>query len=263
MKQVSFIVLLFITLTSLAQDVVTVRTTNMLKAPGKTTVKKNKYSLQQFMGRWQEISRTDRKENSSVPFTDTLFFYFSGNNEVYTRDGVNMSLRGNAGITSDDVLEVAADVFTIKSVNNNQAVLDDGDKYIHTFIKKKIFWHETLPSNSVNPEILTTPVKTNFSAIKGKWTVYRRDAKPGATDNNELLIKTLNIGERKNDDTMNGEVIFYKKDHTETQPCTISLNGETIYIVTDKHSWHMDVYKADGREFVFGDASLMYYCKEL
>ena len=36
--------------------------------------------------------------------------------------------------------------------DNTKAVLDDGDKYIHTIIKMKGFWYETLPTDTVAPE---------------------------------------------------------------------------------------------------------------
>ena len=83
------------------------------------------YSLEQFAGKWQEVTRTDIK-NSPVGFKDTLFYNFSGEN-VFSRDGVNMSLKGDAAIEPGNVLVAAADVFTIRSMSNNKVVLDDGE----------------------------------------------------------------------------------------------------------------------------------------
>ena len=217
------------------------------------------YTLNQFTGKWQEVNRTDSK-NSSVAFKDTLFYNFSGKN-VFSRDGVNMSLKGEAAIEPGNVLVAAADVFTIRSMNNNQVVLDDGD-YLHTLVRKKEFWYETLPTTAVVPEKFTTSISVNASALFGKWKVYRRDAKPGS-ENHRILIRILNVTEIKDEHTATGELTFYQTEKLETLPCTITLSGERIHIATSKDSWNMNVYKADGKDLVFGDASLMYYCKPL
>ena len=217
------------------------------------------YSLSQFAGRWQEVSRTDTK-NSSVAFKDTLFYNFSGE-KVFSRDGVNMSMTGEAAIDPGNVLVAAADVFTIRSMNNNQVVLDDGD-YLHTLIRKKEFWHETLPTNYIAPEKFTTPVAVKASALLGKWKVYRREAKPGSK-NNKVLIRIFNVTQIKDDHTAAGDLTFYQTEKLETLPFNIILNGEKIYIATAKDSWNYNVYKADGKELIFGDSSLMYYCKPL
>lgn len=216
------------------------------------------YTLQQFAGKWQEVKRTNEK-GTGVDFSDTLFYNFSGEN-VFSRDGVNMSLRGEAVIDPGNILVAAADVFTIKALNNKQAVLDDGD-YVHTLIRKNSFWYESLPTNAVTQEKFTTPISVNTSAITGKWKVYRRDAKPGTND--KVLIRILNITNIKNDNNASGEITFYKTEKLETLPCTITLDGGKMHITTEKNTWDVSVYKADGKDLVFGDDSLMYYCKPL
>ena len=224
----------------------------------KNTQPTSTYSLPQLSGKWQEVSRSTKK-NSSVDFKDTLFYNFSGHN-VSSRDGVNMSLKGEAFIDAGNVLVAAADVFTIRSLSANRLVLDDGD-YIHTLVKKNVFWLETLPSNAIAPEKFNTPVPVNASALSGKWKVYRRAAKPGATD--KVLIRILNVIDIKSSSTATGEITFYKTEKLETLPCTIILDGEKMQISTEKNTWNVMVYKADGKDFVFGDPTLMYYCKPL
>lgn len=218
------------------------------------------YSLQQFSGKWQEVSRTNNKSNAAVSFTDTLFYNFSGEN-VFSRDGVNMSLMGEAAIDPGNVLVAAADVFTIRSLNNNQVVLDDGD-FTHTLVRKKEFWYETLPSNTVTREKFTTPISISASALTGRWKVYRREAKPGK-ETNRTLIRILNITNIESDKIAKGEITFYRTEKLETLPCTITITGERMQIATAGNNWNVNVYKADGRDLVFGDAALMYYCKPL
>lgn len=224
----------------------------------KNTAPASTYTLSQFGGKWQEVNRRDTR-NNSVAFKDTLFYNFKGDN-VFSRDGVNMSLRGEAFIDPGNVLVAAADVFTIRSLKNNTAVLDDGE-FVHTLVKKTEFWYETLPSHAVVPEKFTVPLSINVSALSGKWKVYRRAAQPGTTD--KVLIRILNVTGVKSDNTATGEITFYKTEKLETLPCTIRIDGERMHITTEKNTWNLNVYKADGKDLVFGDQSLMYYCKPL
>src|SRR5258708_13938418 len=68
------------------------------------------YSLDQFNGKWQEVSRRDRANNSVVDFNDTLFFIFSGD-DVLTRNGTDLSLKGKAELEPGNILNTGADEF--------------------------------------------------------------------------------------------------------------------------------------------------------
>jgi hypothetical protein len=220
------------------------------------------YSIKQFEGKWQEIYRTTRENNSAVDFTDTLFFNFYNDSDVSVRDGINLSVKGSADIGPGNMLTTAGDQFIIKSFNKTKAVLDDGEKYFHTIMKMKNFWYETLPTDSVVPEKFDVLSEVNLSAIFGKWNVYRRSAKPGSIANDELLITTLTI-EDKSNSKFNSEVAFYQSEKTEVLPCSVTVDGNKINIVTTKHSWQMNVYKATKEEFIFGGPGLIYYCKRV
>jgi len=125
----------------------------------------------------------------------------------------------------------------------------------------KSFWFETLPTDSIVPEKFVTPVTVSLSYISGKWIVYRRDARPGATATDEALIQVITI-ENKGKDAF-GEITFYQAGKTETLPCSITTEGTRLNIVTAKRSWQMDVYKEGEKELIFGSPTLMYYCKQL
>jgi hypothetical protein len=220
----------------------------------------SRYSLSQFAGKWQEILRRNRSNNFETEFTDTLFLNFYGD-EVSIRNGKGLSFKGTAEIEPGNMLSAAGDEFIIKSIDKSKAVLDDGDKYIHTLTKKKNFWYETLPTDSIVPEKLTTPISISLSSVYGKWIVYRRDAKPGVTSS-EALIKTITI-ESNSDSAFNGQVTFYQDEKTETLPCSVTIEGTKLNIGTTEHSWQTDVYKASEQELVFGTQTLMYYTKRL
>ena len=195
-----------------------------------------------------------------VNFADTLFFHFYGDSEVSVRDGLSLSVKGSAEIQAD-ILAAAGDEYNIISLDATKAVLDDGEKYIHTLFKMRSFWFETLPTDSIVPEKFVTPVVVNLAAISGKWDVYRRKALPGATASGEPLISTIIIENNSNGSL--SEITFYIAGKTETLPCSITVEGNKINITTSRHSWKMDVYKASENELIFGSPALMYYCKQL
>ena len=255
-----FIALIAISLSSSAQRVKVKRKGVQMVNATKPSANISSYSLKQFTGRWQEISRKDRGNNSVVDFADTLFFHFYGDSDVIVRDGINLSIKGSADIQPGNILTAAGDEFIVKSIDKTKALLDDGDKYIHMMIKKKSFWYESLPTDSVETEKFTTPVEVSLSAVSGNWAVYRRNASPGTTASDEALIKNIII-ENQSGSKFNGEVTFYQAEKTETLPCSIIVDGNKIDIVTSKRSWQMTVYKVDGQEFIFGSPALMYYAK--
>ena len=223
--------------------------------------KKQDYTINQFTGRWQETMRYDRKTNKPVNFTDTIFFNFTGTNDVFTQDGVSMSLKGKASVERGNELIAAADVYDIKSLTHGEVLLDDREKYIHSLSRKQKFWSETLPTNSVTAEKYTTPINVKSSDLVGNWMVYRRDADPGETAAHAYLIKALNITSAEGQKA-SGNVTYYYSDRTDSIPCSIGLDEGKITISTEKYSWHLNVYKANGNEFVFGTPLLMYYCKQ-
>ena len=253
---------IILSFTAIAQEVVTKVIRKGVKPVIITKTTPNTkaiYNISQFKGRWQEISRRDRKSNSAVDFTDTLFYRFTGTNDVYTRDGVNMSIRGKASVEPGNELIAAADVFDIRSVTNQEAVLDDRDKYIHTLTKVKRFWYETLPTKAITPEKFTSPISIRASDLIGNWMVYRRDADPGVA-HDEYLLKAINMT-RVDGNTSSGSITFFHADRTDSLKGTITVSAEKIHIATDKYSWQFNVYKATGSELVFGNSTLMYYCK--
>jgi hypothetical protein len=226
----------------------------------KTSTGRSLYSLQQFAGKWQEISRASRENYSGEDFTDTLFLHFYNDSDVSVRNGRDLSVRGNADIDPENILTVGGDQFIIKSLDNTKAKLDDGEMYIHTMIKVKNFLYETFPTDSIIVPNFTTPVAASLSDVIGKWNVYRRTAKPGATAYDEMLITRITI-ENKSSDEFNGEIAFSQSGTTEVLPCSVTIEDSKINIATTKHTWQMDMYEANAEEFIFGNAGLVYYCK--
>ena len=92
--------------------------------------------------------------------------------------------------------------------------------------------------------------------------MYSRKAQPGATNEQTALIKSLNIISIAEDGIAYGEIVFYIANVTKTSSCQLVTKDGVIKIVTDKDIWNFYAYKADGKEFVFGEiGKLIYYSK--
>ncbi|MBX9783738.1 MAG: hypothetical protein K2X48_10650 [Chitinophagaceae bacterium] len=222
------------------------------------------YKLEQFKGRWQEINRT-YKNKQPAPITDTVFIYFKEENKVETRDGSKTYIKGEAMLEAPgNILVVAADVYTIVSATDNEIALDDQDEFIHTFKKVDQFWVETLGKTPAAREAYENPITPSINNLQGNWNVYRRQSKPGAIATGTMLIKNIKIITVTGDQSATGEVNFYNNDKSDVQPCTITITGTSMLIKTEKNNWNFPVYKADGKELVFGEKDkLLYFAKPL
>ncbi len=229
-----------------------------------TKSKKPDYALMQLQGKWQEFERKDRNSNTIVPFNDSIQLNFTDSNKVQTRTSVatSMSMVGVAEIGADNMLTVAADDYTIKSLVNNELVLDDVDRFIHRFKKLDSFWYEKLGNLSVKQEEYSMPVKVSINNIIGKWSVYRRKAKPGVTGSDVLLIKYLNISSKADEHNAAGTITFYLGQTSQQLPCTVNLTGSSIKIIAGKNIWDLSVYEADKTNFIFGNKDLLYFSKQ-
>jgi hypothetical protein len=222
------------------------------------------YSLEQFKGKWQEVKRT-YKNGNPASITDTVFIFFKGDDKVETRDGNKTYIKGEAMLEAPgNILIVAADVYTIVSTNDNTLVLDDGDEFILTLNKVDKFWIETVGKAPAATEAFENPIHPSINNLIGNWGVYRRQASPGAVDPKSLLIKYLKITSATGEHNATGEVTFYNSEKSETLPCMVAINGNTIEIKTETQKWNFPVFKADGKELVFGTkGKLLYFAKPL
>ena len=59
-----------------------------------------------------------------------------------------------------------------------------------------------------------------------------------------------------------GEVAFYVSSITRTAACQLVTQRGVLKIISDKESWTFTIYKADGKEFIFGEkGKLVYFSK--
>ncbi len=218
------------------------------------------FTMVQLAGKWQEISRTDKSGNP-VYFTDTIFLNFTGANKVITRDAGSMtSMTGAASIEEPgNVLMAAADVYTILSVSDSQAILDNQENYLHTLKKTNQFFYETYGKLAVNQNSYKDPVSITLADVLGKWMVYRKEARPGTVNPPVNIIQYLKITDSTGENMAKGEITFYQTDKSTELPCIIKVTNAGMEITAGSYNWSLFVYKADKKELVFGDAQVLLY----
>jgi hypothetical protein len=230
----------------------------------KNTDNIQKYSIEQFYGRWQEIKRST-KNNTGVQINDTIYLNFTSPNKVETRDGTKNIMRGEALIEDGNFLIAAADIYSIISVSPEEIILDNQEDYIHILRKKDVFLFETYGKDSVRKEVYHQLTTFTLADITGNWKVYRKSAKPGreikAVTDWLISINIFAAGEK---DSGTGEVEYLLQSSKEKKLCSVTIeNGKLILKPKDGNEiWSFRVYKADGKEFIFGEAGdLIFYSK--
>lgn len=217
------------------------------------------YTLEQLEGRWQEVKRIPIDSTNPVNFTDTLQLNFN-NGKVELRDAISMkmTLKGAASIEAPNSLSVAGDVYGIRSLAKERLLIDDGE-FIRELQKKDQFYAETVGKIKVEQESFVQPQIIDLNKITGKWLVYSRKAAPGSVPDGSAVIKSLNILSVPADTLATGEIIYYVKDISEKIPCRLIVKDGNLQIISDKYTWNLFTYKADGNEFVFGKAGELLY----
>jgi hypothetical protein len=106
------------------------------------------FTLDKFLGKWQEVIRTEN-HNPPLVFSDTIFLDFRAIDNVTIRQTNHVTYKGAAEIVAPgNVLLLSADIFTIISISDNEMVLDNQENIIHTLKKTNQFWYETFGKNT-------------------------------------------------------------------------------------------------------------------
>ncbi|HTB52785.1 MAG TPA: hypothetical protein VK718_08415 [Ferruginibacter sp.] len=239
------------------------------RTTGTEDAKSSIYSVSQFIGRWQEVKRTNAGKKN-IAFTDTTLLHFNDDKTVETRntadDKMTMHMVEKATIDEDNSLSTGAEDYTIVSVSKDAMALQGEDEVVHYFKRSGVFAYE-LAEKYVPAKNNTTPEpelgKISLTKIMGHWTVYKRQAKPGFVTPALTVIKYLELTQKVDKNTASGMVTIYKSTVSEQVPCTVTIDGTNIKIVTSEVSFDLPVAVADGQEFDFGTTDLMYFCKQL
>ena len=222
-----------------------------------------KYSIEQFIGRWQETGRINSKTNEKVAVNDTFYIRFYKEDKADTRQGNSMMITGTTEVFRDDYITTSANDFKIVSVTTDQIVLDGLEGFLHVFSRTALFNYElTLPPPAPDNDTTMPIVDINAISLAKDWFAYKREASPGFITSETPVIRNLNIVEKIVDNNYKGLVEFAKSGKALIQPCTLNFNGKMLTITAEGNTWNIEVYKAGGRELILGKiGELVYYFK--
>ncbi|RYD83289.1 MAG: hypothetical protein EOP53_01270 [Sphingobacteriales bacterium] len=208
------------------------------------------YNLEQVQGKWQETSRQLAVGKAALSFTDTLMISINGQ-KAEVKEGMSMNMRGEAAI-DENSLQVAGDSYKIVSLEKETMVLGS-DEHIITLKKVNLFYLETVGKDSVKQikHIETRPL--DLALLTGKWTIYRRDAKPGIINTNTTLVKSIEIMDAAGTSNAKGEIVIFSNNISQKLPCHIAMSDKNMQVTSGDKVWIFDTYRASNNEFVFGN----------
>lgn len=227
--------------------------------------KKGKYSIDQFIGRWQETSRMKSSNKENVEVVDTLYLHFYKNHTADTKEGNSLVITGSSEVFTDDYITTSATDFKIISVSSNVIVLDDMMGYQHRLSRTNRFAYEAVNAPpAALPDIANNKVDLSASSLMKNWFAYRRAANPGFAKPETPLLRNLRIKEKTSENNFKGEVEFARNGKAYVQPCTLTFTDNMLSIDTQGSAWKVQVYKADGKEMILGKkGELVYYFTNL
>ena len=224
-------------------------------------VKKGKYKMKQFTGRWQETEKTNSKTKETVAVTDTFYIRFYENGTADTKQGNSVVITGTTELFVDDYITTSANDFKIISVTPNIIVLDDLVGFHHRFTKTNLFAYEVKKDPPKPVADTAKPIidLSGASLIKN-WFAYKREATPGFIKSETFMISKLNIREKQGENYFAGEIEFAQYGKALVQTCTVGFANNMVTISAAANTWHLEVFKADGKEMILGKKDeLVYY----
>ncbi len=221
-----------------------------------------RYHISQLSGKWQEIKREPVSSKTAVDFTDSLVMIIR-DNDVTIKDitSMRMTMNGEAEIEAPDVLYAAGDAYTILFLDSQKLIVKDDD-FTRELEKRESLSYEQYGKELTRKDSLADPVITDMHTLKGNWFIYSRKAEPGSVTGNTALIKSLEVNTVNDDGIAFGKVVFYVSGITKSAECQLVTQRGMIKIITERDSWSFNIYKADGKEFIFGEkGKLLYFAK--
>jgi hypothetical protein len=222
--------------------------------------KKPTYTLAQFDGRWQEISRTNIESKAAVEITDTMYLRFYDTDKTKTKEGSSLEITGSAEIYKNDNLTTSAADFKIVSVDKNEMTLNDNMGNLRKFVKTDLFAYERAAAPPPGP-LAAEKYTIDLAFLKTNWYAYRRGANPGFVKSETPLIKKLNLIEKVSDNNYKGKVEYSRYGKAIVEDCTLMIGENNMLTLTSAgNTWNMELYKCDAKELVAGKkGEIVYY----
>ena len=152
-------------------------------------------------------------------------------------------------------------MYSILFLDSQKLIVKDDD-FTRELEKRESLSYEQYGKELTRKDSLADPVITDMHTLKGNWFIYSRKAEPGSVTGNTALIKSLEVNTVNDDGIAFGKGVFYVWGITKSAECQLVTQRGMIKIITERDSWSFNIYKADGKEFIFGEkGKLLYFAK--
>ena len=221
------------------------------------------FVIAQLTGKWMELSRADIT-GKQLAFSDTIFFEIAADAKATVKQGNHSRMVGEAAIESPgNELLLVTDGFTIQKLENNRLWLMDEENGLHYFEKQTSFWMETMTQQTIAEQVFSQPIEISIQKLAGKWSVYRKQSKPGAAVG-IVLVNRIEIN-LLNEMSGNGWVVITQEEKTVQQAASFIWQDHQLMVtLKDGQILKWQVYQLTEKEWVFGDAAtVLQYAKRL
>lgn len=187
-----------------------------------------------------------KQKTSENSFTGNISFGKWAENK-YTTEPCTLLFVGNK-------LSIKAESFTW----NGQIYKANGDSI--SFGREGLFYYFK-KQPIVQPALIETGtniIDLRAASLLNNWQVYKPEASPGFITAETAILRNLHIKKAESAYVYKGEVTFDKHNKSVTKDCTVEFktdneNRSWISIkAVDGNSWNMELFKADGKEMIFG-----------
>lgn len=230
------------------------------KAAGEKT---GKYTMEQFLGRWQETDRVNTKTMGKATVTDTFFIHFYAEGKATTKQGNSVEITGSSELFTDGYITTSANDFKIISVTYDKIVLDDLTGFQHLFSKTNLFNYEVLePLPVAVVDTAGAIIDLSSMVLIKDWFAYKRDATPGFVTSSTPVIRNLRIQKKVSESSYSGVIEYALFGKANVEACRLNFKNSMLLLTAPGNTWNIDVYKSDGKEMILGKkGELVYYFK--
>lgn len=212
--------------------------------------------LDEYFGKWEEISRTIKNKNQD--FEDTIRIDFQKGNFTIIRYDIGPTLIGNA-ILDGKEFTLRSKQFQIKKESDERITLLESD-VIHNLRKVEEFRNAPILRKipSLENEI---KVQIKKQDMTGKWTCYKKT--DSMFNKSKFYIKNINLKNKISETEYLGSITYQNMDTAYINEITFHIERDFITINSNEPK---DSYKIEmlfDNEMILLKESAIFYLKLL
>lgn len=222
-----------------------------------------KYSLNQFIGNWQEKERKSIKGNF-IPADDTLCFSVANDaGSVLYQGTSNSPLIGGFQVEEKNEVEISYNDYMVVSFSDETLVLKAfNNPDLHTMIKVPSFNFLTKERKICD----NCRIEISEKLLKQKW-ISRPQLYINSFNKSDLAIYSLDITQKKSENEYAGILTLgnFSMDNvlgrsgTRNEDCTVSISDKSITVQSASFNYTGQIYEATDTSLIFTNKKVLIY----